>query len=237
MLKELIAENFAIIDNIQAEFSSGLSILTGETGAGKSILIDALEMALGKRARSGLIRRGANKLQVSLTFDISNIARAQQWLKQHDFDTVEKNICILRRTYTKDGYSQAYINRSPVTLNQIKELSALIVDIVGQNTHQQLLNKEHQLWLLDVRCDHAKDISKVNSLYQHWKTIDDEITKYNQSSHEKELRKSILKQQIEELEDAQIEKGEYEEVDPKHCLLYTSPSPRDRTRSRMPSSA
>lgn len=219
MLKELSAKNFAIIDSIHVEFDSGLSILTGETGAGKSILIDALEMGLGKRARDGLIRSGTDMLQVSLAFDIAHIEVAQRWLSDNGLDAEEKDTCIMRRTYRKDGRSQAYINGSPVNLGQLKDLGALIVDIVGQNTHQHLLHKEHQLWLLDVRCGHSAEVKKIRSVYRDWKRIDEEIIECEENMRDKEVRKKVLGEQLVELEECDIHAGEYEDVEQQHRNL------------------
>lgn len=215
MLKALTVENFAVINRIQIEFNHGLSVLTGETGAGKSILIDAMEMALGKRARSNLVRIDAEKLRVSIAIDTTDLPQVRDWIRSHELDS-EDNSCILRRTCTKDGRSQAYINDSLVTLNQLKEIGSLIFDIVGQNMHQQLLNREYQLWLLDIRCGHIEQVKKMNRLYKQWQEAGRGLETLADNLHQKEIQREILKRQIEELEYNKITKGEYEKVEQEH---------------------
>ncbi len=218
MLKALTVENFAVIDRIRAEFDNGFSVLTGETGAGKSILIDALEMALGKRARSNLVRADAEKLRVSIAIDTGDLPRVREWLRDHALDT-EDDSCILRRACSKDGRSQAHINDSLVTLQQLKELGSLIVDIVGQNAHQKLLNKDYQLWLIDVRCDHLEQVEKMNRLYEQWRETGKRLETHADNLREREIRCEILKQQIEDLERNEISEGEYEKVEQEHRKL------------------
>lgn len=218
MLKAITAENFAIIDRIQVEFDDGLSVLTGETGAGKSILIDALQMALGRRARSGLIQPGADKLRISLAFDINNIEQARDWVCKYDLGA-DENTCVLRRTHGRDGRSQAYINGSLVTLNQLKDLGSIIVDVVGQNTHQQLLHHKHQLWLLDVRCGHIEQVRRLGRIYRRWKEVATKVEEYANNAREREIRRRMLLEEIEELQNNDVRQGEYQEVEQKHRKL------------------
>ena len=159
MLTQLHIRDLAIVSAQELELSPGLSVLTGETGAGKSILIDALGLALGDRADNGMIRSDAARAEVSAGFDISNHPAAQAWLETQALD--EGKDCLIRRILSREGRSRAFINGRPVPLQQVQELGNLLVEIHGQHAHQSLLSRQHQRQLLDAYGDNRALAERV----------------------------------------------------------------------------
>lgn len=158
MLAHLSVNNFAIVKSLQLELSKGMTTITGETGAGKSIAIDALGLCLGGRAEASMVRQGEEKTEVSAAFVLDNNIHATRWLE--DNDLLDGKDCILRRTITKDGRSRAFINGSPVPLSQLKSLGQLLINIHGQHAHQQLMKPEYQLTMLDQYAGHIDLLKK-----------------------------------------------------------------------------
>ena len=142
MLRRLQIRNFAIVDQVTIEFSSGMTVLTGETGAGKSILVDALGLVLGERGGSGLTRPGADRAEFSAEFDLRDLEIARAWLVDQALDVDDE--CILRRVIGSDGRSRAFVNGNAVTLQSLKSLGELLVDIHGQHFHQSLVRRSVQ---------------------------------------------------------------------------------------------
>lgn len=151
MLRQISVRDFAIIESVEVELAPGMTVLTGETGAGKSILIDAIGLLLGDRADASSIRVGAPQAELSALFELPNIHRARQWLDENELRDVDNlgNSVLLRRLITNSGKSRAWVNGVPVTIAQLRELGALLVDIHGQHAHHQLLHRDHQRALLD----------------------------------------------------------------------------------------
>ena len=147
MLTNIQVRNFAIIDQVDIEFSPGMTVLTGETGAGKSILVDAMGLVLGERGGSGLVRTGASRAEFSAEFDLGNLQEAREWLAEQMLDLDDE--CILRRVISADGRSRAFINGNSVPLQSMKALGELLLDIHGQHFHQSLARREIQRNLLD----------------------------------------------------------------------------------------
>ena len=137
MLSLIHVRNYAVIDEIEVELGPGLSVMTGETGAGKSILVDALGLALGDRADATTVRQGADRADVSVLFDVPMVHPALAWLREHSLD--EDNSCLIRRVISDEGRSRAFINGHPVTLQDLRALGRLLVNIHGQHAHQSLL--------------------------------------------------------------------------------------------------
>ncbi len=159
MLTHLSIRQFAVVEALELEFKAGMTVLTGETGAGKSILIDALQLALGERADSTVIRQGATQAEISAIFDLEKLPKSTLWLKEHSLDAEDE--CIIRRILTADGRSRAFINGKSVTLSQVRELGEQLLDIHGQHQHQSLLKPEHQRRLLDEFGNHPELIEQV----------------------------------------------------------------------------
>ena len=218
MLSALTIENFLIVERIEVYFERGMTVLTGETGTGKSILIDALELALGRRAQSHLVRPGADKLSVSIGLDLTKRPAANQWLRERSMEN-EENDCIIRRVINVEGRSQAFINGALSTLEQLKEFTALLIDVVGQNNQQQLLDRSCHLALLDLYSNHEPQLAEMQTIYKRWKMISDQLNQKQQQSQEAEIRHQWLLQQCEELERAEVKPGEFEQVEQEHRLL------------------
>lgn len=151
MLNHLFVQHLAVVEQLALNINTGMTVLTGETGAGKSILIDALQLALGRRAESGVVRHNCPQAEISAIFELKKLPLVSEWLKIHELDAADdENECIIRRTITEDGKSRAYINGRVVPLNQLRELGDQLVNIHGQHQHQALLKSEHQRMLLDA---------------------------------------------------------------------------------------
>src|SRR5690606_5051754 len=149
MLIHLSVRQFAIVKSLDIEFKQGMTAITGETGAGKSIAIDALGLCLGERAEASMVRPGADKAEVTAIFSIHNLPAARQWLDQHELLSDDENECIIRRVISAEGRSRAFINGSPAPLQLLKSLGHYLVSIHGQHAHQQLLKPDQQRILLD----------------------------------------------------------------------------------------
>ena len=152
MLTHLAIQDYAIVDHLEVDLNAGMTCITGETGAGKSIMLDALGLCVGDRADSRAIRPGAAKTDIAASFDVSHNTRAKIWLAERDLETAGE--CILRRTITAEGRSRAYINGSPATLADCADLGQLLVDIHSQHAHQSLLRRPTQRSLLDLSLIH-----------------------------------------------------------------------------------
>jgi len=167
MLRHLAIRDFVIVDRLELEFSAGFGTLTGETGAGKSILIDALALALGDRADAGVVRAGCDKAEVAATFEIGGLPQVLSWLAAHDLDADEE--LLLRRVLDSGGRSRGYINGSPATAQQMREVGEFLVDIHGQHAHQSLLRADAQRALLDTHAGLGDLVRKVASAYRAWR--------------------------------------------------------------------
>ena len=152
MLLQLSIQNYATVDRLEIEFESGMSCITGETGAGKSIILGALGLTLGDRADKTIVRHGKDKADICAEFDTVDIEIARNWLEQNDLSYEQASTCILRRVVSKDGRSKAYINGTAVTMKNLKDLGEMLLDIHSQHEHQSLLKKTTHQQLLDDFC-------------------------------------------------------------------------------------
>ncbi|MGL4613806.1 MAG: DNA repair protein RecN, partial [Shewanella sp.] len=220
MLCQLSINNFAIVRFLELDFRPGMTSITGETGAGKSIAIDALGLCLGNRADASSIRPGANKTEVSARFSLTDIPLAKRWLEDNDLDLDDE--CILRRTISHDGRSRAYINSNPVPLVQLKLLGQLLVGIHGQHAHHAMLKSEHQLSLLDSYANHRLLLESVSASYQRCKHIEAELQQLITSQQERIARKQLVQYQVEELDEFGLKINEFEEIEQEHKRLANS---------------
>ncbi len=216
MLKELFIRDFIIVESLDLSFESGFTVFTGETGAGKSILIDALGLILGARADTDVVRNGATRAEMSATFDIST--SAFQWLTDQSIDT-DSNEVVLRRVLDPQGRNKAYINGSPATLTQLRELGELLVDIHGQHAHQSLLKEDFQRDMLDAQGNLLPERQKVKEAWQHWqatkKALDDaQFSATNQATQIEQLQ-----WQVEALNELASQPDEWEQVSQEHSRL------------------
>lgn len=210
MLQQLTISNYAIAEQLDIELSPGMTVLTGETGAGKSIMLDALGLALGDRADANIVRHGAPRTDIVASFDISNIPPAQQWLKQRDLD--DAGDCLLRRTISAEGRSRAFINGQPAPLGDVKALGALLVDIHSQHAHQSLLKKEHQRNLLDAFAKAGDLASEVKQLAKSHQQKHTELEQRRANQSEGSARSQLLRYQLDELEALNITVSEIEDL-------------------------
>lgn len=212
MLTYIHIRDFAIITDLAVELHSGMTALTGETGAGKSILLDAIGLVLGDKTDLGSVRHGAEKAEVTLSVDISHTPQAQQWLAEQDLLT-EDDTCILRRVVTNTGKSRAWINGSPSTLTALRELGEQLVDIHGQHEHQSLMKREMQRSMVDAYAGHELLLSQTQDTYKQWKALHERYQALStQSSHFQE-RLDLLNFQIQELSELSLETDEITQLD------------------------
>ena len=190
--------NYTLVESLEIEFAQGTTAITGETGAGKSLVLDALGMALGDRADTDTIRHGKERAEITATFDINTIEAAKAWLDANDFNSDEN--CILRRIYTREGRSRGYINGQPSTMSQLQELGDMLTDIHSQHEHQSLLRKETHCRLLDEYAKADDLATKVASEYSAWHKVHLDLTNLLQRSDELDDRKDLLSFQVNELQ-------------------------------------
>ena len=215
MLTELYIRDFAIVDRLELSFTDGLSVLTGETGAGKSILIDALALALGERADSGVIRHGCARADISAHFAVPN-GPAAAWLVAQDL--TDDDGCVLRRVVERDK-SKAYINGRPVPVQMQRELGLLLVDIHGQHEHQSLLKRETQRALLDGYGDAQTAAAEVASHYRTWQERAQRCAALSAAAADREARVDLLRYQVQELQTLGLEANEWPGLEEEHARL------------------
>ncbi|WKE66558.1 DNA repair protein RecN [Gallaecimonas kandeliae] len=214
MLAQVTISNFAIVRFLELEFAGGLTAITGETGAGKSIAIDALGLCLGDRGDAAMVRPGADKCEVAARFDISALPRAQAWLKDNELD--DEGQCILRRTISSEGRSRGYVNGQPVPLSQLKALGELLVNVHGQHAHHALLKADNQLGLLDQYAGHKALLDELRQQWRQQKTLRQELEELSASEAQREARRQLLEYQVQELDQFALEEGEYQRIEAEH---------------------
>tara|TARA_B110000003_G_scaffold276540_1_gene323708 strand:+ start:2752 stop:4404 length:1653 start_codon:yes stop_codon:yes gene_type:complete len=204
----LHAKNFTIIDDIEINFNDGMTVLTGETGAGKSILIDALSLVIGERGNSTLIKDKEKRAEFTADFDISSNATAKSWLNESSLD--DELECVLRRIISPDGRSKAFINGNQVNLQSLKQLGELLVDIHGQHFHQSLGKQEVQRTLIDHFGQLISLRNDIKIKYDNWRSLSKKLADIESFDKNREAKLDLLEFQHEELESLAIEKNEYE---------------------------
>lgn len=217
MLTQLHIENIAVIEKADIEFRKGLTVLTGETGAGKSIIVDSLGAVLGARTSRELVRTGADKGVVSAVFETNN---ADKWLEDNDIDLEDE--IIIQRRISAEGKNSCRVCGVPVSVSQLRELGALLLDIHGQNDGRQLMDEANHLAYLDGYGDYGETIDRFKSAYADYKACNKEIQRLSMDEIEKERMADSLQYQIDELEKAQLKVGEEEELTAKRDLLRNS---------------
>lgn len=217
MLTNIHIRNFAIIENLELELTSGMTALTGETGAGKSILIDALELALGDRAESGVVRHDADRAEINIRFDLADSPRASQWLDEQDLS--DNSECLLRRIITREGRSRGFINGSPVPMQSLKELGEMLVDIHGQHEHQSLLKRDIQRQLLDDFAGNQKLLMGITDTYYKLKTKSDDLDALMKATRDNLAHLELLRYQVKELEELNLEDNEISGLNTEHSRL------------------
>ncbi len=220
MLTTIQIDNFAIIDHLEVDFQPGMTVLTGETGAGKSIIVDALSLVLGDRADPTVVRNNCKQADITATFDISQLPEINQWLTEHELS--DQNDCLLRRIISKEGRSKAYINGHPATLSMMKSLGEQLVDIHGQHAHQALLRPGMQSRLLDNFANHNKLLGNLSNHWNKWQLLVTELQKLQHSEQERHDRHELLDYQVSELARFGISTKEISTIDEDFNRLANS---------------
>lgn len=211
MLLQLNIQNFAIVRSLDLDWQKGMTTITGETGAGKSIAIDALGLCLGERANTNVVRPNCKKAELAATFDVANNPVACQWLLERDLSNEEE--CILRRVISAEGRSKSYINGSQVPLTQLKELGQLLINIHGQHDHQLITKATEQRRLIDDYAAHQDLLDDVKYYYQQWKQFSSELKTLQESSMQREAKRQLLQYQVSELNEFSLEQGEFQTLE------------------------
>lgn len=217
MLSLLHISQFAIVDQLEVEFSAGFTVITGETGAGKSILMDALGLCLGDRADASLVRTGSARAEISATFVVAQLPDALSWLSARDLD--EGDECTLRRSIHSDGRSRGFINGKPATLTDLRQLGELLIDIHSQHEHQTLLRKDSHRKLIDSYAQLDTLAAATATSFQHWQSLAQQLTHAQQHQAEQLARQDILSHLLEELTSLSLADGEYTSLSQRHDAL------------------
>ncbi len=216
MLRTLSIRDFVIVDAVELELASGFSVFTGETGAGKSILIDALALALGSRGDASMVREGAAKADISAEFIVDGTVQA--WLESNEFQSEDGSV-LLRRVIDNAGRSKAFINGITATATQLRDLGEMLVDIHGQHAHQSLLKADAQRTLLDTQAGLQDDAKAVASAYKAWRATARQREEFETNARNVLLERERLEWQVGELEKLAMKPGEWNEISNEHSRL------------------
>ena len=217
MLWRLTIRDFVLVDRLELEFQTGFGTLTGETGAGKSILVDALAFALGERADSGLIRTACERAEVSAEFDLSDSLAAATWLQEHDLDS--QGTLLLRRVVDSNGRSRAYLNGSPVTVQQLREIAESLIDIHGQHAHQSLLRSEAQRVLLDGHARLEPLLAEVAAAWRKWRAAKEALEAASDGVEALASEREQLDWQVRELQALAFSNDQWQALNEEHKRL------------------
>ena len=223
MLTQLTINNFAIVRQLEIELAKGMSVITGETGAGKSIAIDALGLCLGQRIETSMVREGQERAEICASFFIEPTNPAYQWLQEQELqDPDNPSDCILRRVINADGRSKAFINSTPVSASQLKEIGQYLIHINGQHASQLLLKNDYQLQLVDTFAHHHDLLAQMREDYRAWKNLQTQVKNFQQKVAENEAKKQLLQYQVEELDEFALRPNEYLELEEDQRRLSNS---------------
>lgn len=217
MLTQINIKNFAIIDELDLPLNHGMTVVTGETGAGKSIMIDAIELALGKRANNDIVKADQSRADITIEFNIDNNLTAKNFLIEHDLE--DDDHCLIRRTIHQDGRSKSYINGIPVTQQLLRELSDELINIHGQHEFQTLANRQKQLVLLDDFAGHETLLADVKNAFKEWEAAEARYATLKNSIAEKAERTETLTFQLKAFHELALQPNEAEELDKEQKQL------------------
>ncbi|WP_028990259.1 DNA repair protein RecN [Thermithiobacillus tepidarius DSM 3134] len=217
MLSHISIRDFAIIDSLDLDLDSGLTVLTGETGAGKSIVVDALSVVLGERADPGMIRHGAEQADIAADFQLADAHPALALLEE--LAVADEGNCLLRRIVSRGGRSRAFINGRPVPLQQLKQVGDLVADIYGQHAHQSLLQADVQRELLDAYAGNQPLLATLRQQFRDWQAKREALQQLRHSQQERDARLELIRFQLEELEQADPKPGELEALEQERLRL------------------
>ena len=219
MLRSLYVKDFAIVGEAEISFDAGLTVVTGETGAGKSLLVDALLLLAGNRAEASMVRHGCERAELSAEFDLGARQDLLDWLREEELD--DDSACQLRRVIRSEGTSRAWINGRPVTLTQMKTLGERLIEIHGQHEHQALLERGQQLALLDAFGAHAEALDRVKAIAHQWRALDVKISEFSRGDDPAE-RIEWLSHQVKELDTHALTTEALQELEETHRRLANS---------------
>ncbi len=217
MLTALSVQQYTLVDSLEIEFGTGMTAITGETGAGKSLIVDALGMALGDRGDTDRIRVGSDRSEIGACFDLTHNVAAQQWLIDHDYEP--GNECLLRRVFTREGRSRGYINGQAATMQQLQDLGSMLVDIHSQHEHQSLLRRDTHRRLLDDFAANGPLLEAVSQSYLRWRTVTRRWETLHNNAEELNARRELLSFQVQELDHLGLAQGELEQLEEQQRLL------------------
>lgn len=220
MLTHITISQYTVVDELEVAFDGGLTVITGETGAGKSIVLDALGLCLGDRADPKAIRPGSERAEIHAQFNLDGIDAAGKWLAERDLDAGDE--LLLRRVINADGRSRAYINGRPATLQDCAALGELLIDIHGQHAHQSLLRKPQQRQLVDEFA--GADTAHITSLAQQWRAANDQLTALMERQSEHADREQLLRYQVTELDELELLEGELGALEQEQAQLENAES-------------
>ena len=220
MLSRLQIRDYAIVDDCEIEFEPGMTVLTGETGAGKSIAIDALAVALGGRADTSSVRAGAKRAEITAGFELSTLPQVLTWLRENDLD--EDAECVVRRTVAIEGASRAYVNGRQVPVQMLRTLGDMLVDIHSQHQHQLLLQRDSQRHLLDAYAGVEPLVAEIEVIYKRCQKLQQELDELSQAASERDARAEFLRFQSQELERLDLRGDEWISLEREHTLLANS---------------
>lgn len=218
MLRYLRIRDFVIVEEVELEFAPGFTALTGETGAGKSILIDALALVLGERADAGVVRRGAARAEIAAEFDVFRLPGVEAWLAEGGFDA-EPGSCLLRRVVESSGRSRAFINGASATVQQLREVGERLVDIHGQHAHQSLLRGDYQRELLDALGGQTALAQEVAAAYRQWQTLRARRIEWQKNEQALARERDELERDLKELEALAFSPDEWQALQAEHKRL------------------
>ena len=218
MLKYLSIRDFVIVESLELDFAAGFTALTGETGAGKSILIDALSLALGERGDAAMVRHGCERAEISAEFDIGNLPQVQAWLAEQSLEG-DAGVCLMRRVLDANGRSRSFINGSTATQQQLRAVGEFLLDIHGQHAHQSLLRADAQREILDGHANLTRDAGTVLALFRDWQTLHNRRTQLEKNAATVLAERELLVFQRRELENLKFSVAEWNELQAEHSRL------------------
>jgi len=218
VLRALSIRDYVIVERLDLELASGFTALTGETGAGKSILVDALGLALGGRADGGVVRAGAQRAEVSADFDVEALPAAREWLAAQDFDEGD-GACILRRTVDASARSRGFVNGRPATAAQLRELGEMLVDIHGQHEHQLLMRRDRQRLLLDAFGGSEEVARDVAGRFAVWRKLADQRSAREKAQATSARERELLAHEVRDLETLAFDARQWADDQAEHRRL------------------
>ena len=217
MLSQIRVRNYAVIDEVELELGPGMTVLSGETGAGKSILVDALGLVLGDRADASAVRHGAARAEIAVTFELADLPDVRAWLAEHDLD--EGDECVLRRVISREGRSRAYVNGNPVPLQTLRRLGERLVEIHGQHEHQTLTRARVQREILDAHGGLQPRAAELAAAYEEWRALQRQLEQLHSRRAHRDERLDLLRYQVRELETLALAEGELDALELEHARL------------------